>query len=174
MSNFKKNIVLIGFMGTGKTSVGKILARELDRPLVDVDQAIEEKEKRKIAEIFEKSGEAYFRAVEKEAVREAAVRESVVITTGGGAVLDPENLDALRRNGTLIALSAKPETIYERVKNSRHRPLLKGEDLLAQIQKLLEIRKPHYEKADLTLDTDGQTSAEVAARILKRLSQNEE
>ncbi|MBI4432818.1 MAG: shikimate kinase [Candidatus Omnitrophica bacterium] len=166
----KKNIVLIGFMGTGKTSVGKILARELKRPLIDIDHRIEETEKRKIAAIFEKEGEAYFRAIEKKAVTEAAAREGIVITTGGGVVLDPDNMAALKKNGTVIALMATPETIVQRVKDSAHRPLLKGEDLPGRVNDLLEKRKAQYAQADLKMDTDGQTPHQVAVRILKELS----
>src|SRR3989338_3633633 len=131
-----KNIVLIGFMGTGKTSVGKILASKLGRPVADVDQRIEERQKRKIREIFESEGEARFRAFEKEAVAEIASGEGVVITTGGGVVLDPANIAALKKNGILVALSATPETIHRRVKNARHRPLLLKTDVFGEIKRL--------------------------------------
>src|SRR5438105_4579308 len=104
-------------MGTGKSSVGRILARRIKREFVDLDRYLEEKEQRRIREIFEKEGESYFRAAEKEAVMHWASKENKVITTGGGAVIDPDNFAALKQNGILITLLAKPETIYERVKN---------------------------------------------------------
>ena len=165
-----KNISLIGFMGTGKTSVGKILGKRLNRPVMDVDFTIEEKEKRKIGEIFKNSGEAYFRSVEKEAIREICRQQSLVITTGGGAVIDPENLEALKASGWVIGLSATPETICQRVKDSRHRPLLDGEDKLGEVKRLLAARKPFYEKADFYFETDGRSSAQVAGLILEKLA----
>ena len=164
-----KNVVLTGFMGTGKTSIGKILAKKLNCPVIDLDRQIEEKEKRKINEIFEKDGEAYFRRLEKEAVREAAQNEGVVITTGGGAVLDPENVRALREKGLIVALFAKPETIYKRVSHSMARPLLNKADKFSEIKKLLEIRRPFYEKCDLKIETDGHTATEVVDMILEGL-----
>ncbi len=163
-----KNIVLIGFMGTGKTSVGKILAAKLNRKLVDVDQRIEEKEKRKIGEIFENDGEPQFRALEKEMIREVSKERGIVITTGGGAVLDPENVGALKENGQLVLLKASPETILERVKRSKHRPLLKGEDRLAQIKRLLIQREPFYHCADVEIETDGLSAVPVAKMILEK------
>ena len=164
-----KNIVLIGFMGTGKTSVGKILAKRLNRPVVDVDLYIEENEKKKIHEIFEKEGESRFRALEKEAIQKICKRQGVVITTGGGAVIDQENFEALKASGCVIGLLAKPQTIFNRVKNSRHRPLLTGRDRLKEIEKLLAERKPFYERADFYFDTDGRTASQVADLILKTL-----
>ena len=165
----KKNIVLIGFMGTGKTSVGKALAKKLGRPVIDIDRIIEEKEKRKIGDIFKKDGEARFRAIEKEAILSQAGKEGAVITTGGGAVLDPANVEALRTNGCLVALLASSETIYERVRNAKHRPLLNGKDMRAEISRLLEIREPHYRRAEYQFETDGLTADQVADMILEAL-----
>ncbi len=164
-----KNIVLIGFMGTGKTSVGKIIARKLGREAVDVDSFIEEKQGRKISEIFEADGEAAFRKIEKEAVREISQMTNVVITTGGGVVLDPENMENLKKNGWLVALSASPETIFRRVKNSRHRPLLKSPNMFLEIKRLLAERKPFYTAADYTFETDRKTAGQVAENILVTL-----
>ena len=165
-----KNIVLIGFMGTGKSSVGRILAKRAKREFVDIDRYLEEKEKRKIRDIFEREGEVYFRKLEKEAILRWASAGNKVITTGGGAVVDPENLSVLKANGILITLVAKPETIYERVKNSKRRPLLNGsEDLFSEIQKLLEKRKPFYEKSDYYFDTDGKSASQVANLMQKVL-----
>ncbi len=161
-----RNIVLVGFMGTGKTSVGKALAKKLKRCLVDVDRRIEEKEKRMIREIFEKEGEPYFRKLEAEVIREVCRQRGVVITTGGGAVLDPANVAALRESGILVCLSARPETIFKRVKNSEKRPLLPTGDKLAQIKKLLDAREPFYEMADHRIQTDEQSPEETAACII--------
>lgn len=167
----KKNIVLVGFMGTGKTSVGKALAKKLGRPVIDIDRVIEEKEKRKISDIFEKEGEPRFREIEKETIRAQAAREGAVITTGGGAVLDPQNVEALRKNGTLVALLASPETIFERVSNAKHRPLLIGKDMLAEIKRLLAVREPYYRQSDHQFQTDGRTAGQVADMILNALKE---
>ena len=165
-----KNIVLIGFMGTGKSSVGRILARRLRREFVDLDRYLEEREKRKIREIFEKEGEPYFRAIEKEAVNVWSCKQNLVITTGGGTVIDPENRSALKENGILVTLVASPETIYQRLKNSKKRPLLNDkEDLRHEIGVLLEKRKPFYKKSDFYFDTDGKNASQVASLILRVL-----
>jgi len=163
------NLALVGFMGTGKSSVGRILARKTGRTLVDVDQRIEEKDGRSIPEIFETDGEARFRAIEKEVILEASRGRSQVITTGGGAVVDPENMAALKGGGLVVALTAVPETVYRRVKDSRNRPLLKVGDVYAEIRKLMEIRKPFYDKADYQFATDGRTAPQVARMILETL-----
>ena len=167
-----KNIVLVGFMGTGKSTVGKILAKRLRRVWVDVDKRIEEAQKRKIAEIFESEGEAYFRRLEKEMIQTVASGQGLVITTGGGAVVDPANRAALKKNGFLITLSATPETIFRRVRRSGHRPLLKG-DLLTEIRRLLAEREPFYRESDGTFPTDGKTAAQVAGTIEAALQKDE-
>lgn len=166
-----RNISLIGFMGTGKTSVGKSLGRQTGREVVDVDHWIETKTRRKIRDHFKKSGEAYFRALEKEAIAELSGMTHTVITTGGGAVLDPANMAALKKSGWVVSLSASPETIYARVKNSSQRPLLKG-DAKTEIIRLLEIRKPLYAIADYNFCTDGLTPEQVAQLIVETLEKD--
>ncbi len=160
-------------MGTGKSSVGRLLARRTRREFVDLDRYLETQQKRKIRDIFETDGEAYFRSLEKEAVRHWASCEDKVITTGGGTVVDPENLAALKKNGILITLLARPETVFHRVKNSKTRPLLKNApDLLGEIQKLLQERKPFYEQSDYYFETDGKSASGVARLIQNALIQN--
>ena len=166
-----KNIALIGFMGTGKSSVGKELAKKLGREHVDIDALIEKVQKKKVAEIFEGPGEAAFRRLEKETILSVSRREGLVITTGGGAVLDPQNLAALREKGVVICLAASPETIFKRVKHSPHRPLLLGEDRLGQIRRLLETRRPFYSQSDGLFETDGLTPSQVAVSILEFLKE---
>jgi shikimate kinase len=156
-------------MGTGKTSVGKSLGKKLNCAVVDIDRLIEEREKRKISEIFEADGEARFRAIEKEVIRVEAAKEGLVITTGGGAVMDPENLSALRANGWIVALLATPQTIYERVSHSRHRPLLNNTDMMGEIRRLLAVREPVYRQSDFQLNTDGCAPDDVAELILETL-----
>ena len=167
----KTNVVFVGFMGTGKSSAGRMLARKLKKTLWDVDQLIENKEKRTIRQIFETEGEAYFRRVEKEAIQTIAREDNVVITTGGGAVLDSENLRVLSEKGWIVALHASPETIFKRVKNSKKRPLLLGSDRMAEIRRLLEIRRPLYAKADFSIDTDGKNTAQVIQMILRAIKE---
>ena len=152
-------------MGTGKTSVGKVLSKKLGRPLVDIDQHIEQSHKRKIADIFEKEGELYFRSLEKDAIRWAAQQEGLVITTGGGAVLDAENRENLKRDSHVVALLAKPETVFKRVKNSRKRPLLNKPDMLAEIKKLMIARQPYYQEAHFCFESDGKTSTQLGMKF---------
>lgn len=171
-----RNISLVGFMGTGKTSVGKALGRQSSRNVIDVDQWIENRTRRKIRDIFEHEGEPRFRVLEKEAIAEIARLEGVVITTGGGAVLDPANVEALKKCGWLVALSAKPETIFERVKDSRHRPLLQTgatAETRQEIVRLLSARAPFYAKADYTFETDGLSPEQVAQLILETLEKEQ-
>jgi len=165
-----KNIVLTGFMGTGKTEVGKLLAKKLSYTFVDADTEIELQEKMPITEIFKRFGEPYFRDVESEVIKRLSKMERVVISTGGGAVLRNENVANLKRNGILICLQARPETIYERTKHDTSRPLLQVEDPLQRIKELLEIRRPYYEKADIMIETDNKTPEEVAQEIIDKVS----
>ena len=168
----ERNISLVGFMGTGKTSVGKAIGRQTSRNVIDVDQWIENRAHKRIRDIFEKDGEQRFRALESEAIAEISRLKGVVITTGGGAVLDAGNVEALRKSGWLIALSASADTIFERVKDSRHRPLLRGtaaSQIHPEIIRLLEERKSLYATADYEFRTDGLTPDEVAHLILETL-----
>lgn len=164
-----KNIVLTGFMGTGKTEVGRLLARKLGYKFIDADSVIEEDQKMSITEIFKRFGEPYFRDIESKVIKRLSEMEGVVISTGGGAVLRQENMDNLRKNGIIICLMASPETIYERTKKDTSRPLLQVENPLQRIKELLDFRRPYYEKADIMIDTDGKTPEEVAREILKKV-----
>jgi len=156
---------LIGFMGTGKSSVGRELSKRLGVDFVDIDQWIEEHHDKKIPEIFAEEGEARFRQLEKEAVLELTKKKGREIAPGGGAVVDPENLKVLKDYGVTVALRASAETIHERVRHAKHRPLLRGPDRLTAIRDLLEKRKPYYDQADIQVDTDGLTPAQAADRI---------
>ena len=165
-----KNIVLLGFMGTGKSAVGRALAKELKYRFVDTDQRVEEKSGKKIAELFTENGEAYFRELESQAVQEAVQQGACVISTGGGAILNPKNLEALRRNGFLVLLESDPEVILKRVqKRAGQRPLLKGSDPLAEITRLLEERAPYYRCADFTVNTSYLQVEEVTRAIKKKV-----
>ena len=162
-----QDIYLVGFMGTGKTAVGRRLAKELGLRLVDIDDLLVKKEKRSIKDIFAQSGEPYFRKAEKEALKEVAGKRRQVVVCGGGIVIDPKNIMTMKQSGRLICLSARPEVILERTKRYTHRPLLNVADPLAKIKELLANRKPYYAKAGLTVDTSDLTIQQVAEKILE-------
>lgn len=159
-----RNLVLVGFMGTGKSTLGRAVARVLGRPFRDTDALVVARVGSPIREIFAREGEAGFRRHEAAVVAQAASATGYVLATGGGALANPDNLHALRANGLLIALHARPEVILARVGGRRagaHRPLLDTPDPLARISELLKARAPLYAEADLELNTSelGQRGA---------------
>lgn len=159
------NIVLIGFMGTGKTTVGRRVAAHLGRPFIDTDALIEARAGRPILRIFAEDGEEAFRRLESEVVAEASAQAGVVIATGGGVVLRPENMARLRRSGVIVALRADPRAILARVGAGRGRPLL-GPDPEARVRHLLEQRDALYRAADLTVETTSLSVDEAASRVI--------
>ncbi|AKL97402.1 shikimate kinase [Endomicrobium proavitum] len=159
------NIVLTGFMGSGKSAVGAELAKKLGFEFVDTDETVEKASGVKISEIFALYGEETFRNMEFEAVAAAAEKDNAVIATGGGAVLNAQNIINLKRNGIIIYLKASPEIIYARIKNETHRPLLKLADPLSEIKKLLSARKDAYEKYDFSFDAGEGSPREIAQKI---------
>jgi len=162
-----KNIVLTGFMGTGKTEVGKILSQKLGFVLIDSDAEIEREQKTTIADIFNRFGEAAFRDMESAMIKRLSVLKKAVLSTGGGAVLRAENMDALRSNWVIVCLEATPETILSRTSTSKDRPLLQVADPLQKIRDLYEFRRPYYEKADIIINTDNISPLQVAEEIIK-------
>jgi shikimate kinase len=166
MGNRLKNIVLTGFMGAGKTEVGRVLARRLGYVLIDVDDEIEKEQSMKIADIFKQSGEPFFRDIESAMIRKLSEREGAVISTGGGAVLRQGNMDTLRKNGVIVCLTASAGTLYERTKKNMARPLLQVDDPLGKIKELLGARQPYYEKADIIVDTEKKSPLQVADEII--------
>lgn len=162
----KSNIVLFGFMGTGKTRVGRAVAEQLGMTYVDLDDLIEAREGTAISTIFADKGEPYFRQVESQIAAEAAQLEGHVIATGGGIVLNEANVRTLERAGVGICLDATPEAIYERVKNETHRPLLSVDDPMARIRALLEYRRPFYAKVAHTIDTTGKPVEAVVDEVV--------
>lgn len=162
-----KNIALVGFMGTGKSAVGRILARKLDREFIDMDTLIETRAGKAISAIFADEGEPAFRALERALVQELSAAGDRVIATGGGVVLNPDNLADFDRNSVVVCLLAQPETILERVARDTHRPLLEGDaDKAAAIRELLAKRQSLYEAIPLQVVTDHQTAQEVAQKVL--------
>jgi 3-dehydroquinate synthase len=160
-----KNVVLTGFMGTGKTVVGISLAEEMGYEFVDTDRLIEQKTGQSISEIFRDYGEARFRKIEKEVIRQLSGREGLVMATGGGVVMDPENVASLRQKGWLICLTAQPETILSRLKEHQDRPLLNSSDRLSEVERLLDLRRPFYDQVDYTIKTDHMNVRQVARKI---------
>lgn len=160
-----KNIVLVGFMGTGKTAVAKLLSERLKRAYVSTDEIVERVQKSPISEIFSKLGEDYFRRLEKQVAKEVSSLEGVVIDAGGGIVIKEENLKNLKKNGTIICLTATVDVILERTKGKKHRPLLNADDQKKKIEELLAGRAPYYAKADFTIDTSSLSVEDVAKKI---------
>jgi shikimate kinase len=164
------NIVLVGFMGTGKSAVGAHLAQALGWPFLDTDALIEERAGCRIAEIFARAGEPGFREQESAVVAEAAAQDRVVIATGGGVLGRDENVSRLKANGRLVCLTARPEVILERTHPWGDRPLLgTASDPRQAVERLLRDRAPRYALADLTIDTSDMTIEAVAGRVLAGL-----
>lgn len=170
-----ENIILIGFMGTGKTTVGRRLAAALGKEFVDTDAEVERITGLTVAQIFARYGERRFRAEEALAVARACAGRGRVISTGGGAVLDPANVAAMRRAGMVVWLTATPEIIQRRVGRRSDRPLLARDNSLEHIRELLSKREPHYRAcADFTVDTSALSVGEVVEEIIKRLAGKED
>jgi len=161
-----RNIALIGFMGSGKSTVGRLLAQHLQFEFVDTDALIEASAGSSISEIFEKSGEGTFRALEKQIVDEVSRLERTVISTGGGLPAKAENLASLKGHSLVVCLWASAEVIWERVKHQTHRPLLRSADPLETIRKLLVDREPFYKQADVLVHTEQRPAKEVAQHVL--------
>ncbi len=170
----KTNIVLIGFMGAGKTEVGKILAARLGRKLVEMDRLIAEWVGKPIARIFDEDGEVAFRELEITITREVARGRNLVVACGGGVVLNMINIDRLREQGRVIYLHASPEIILKRVSGSTERPLMNTPDRAQRIKGLMVFRKPFYERAaDMTIDTSRLSINTVAERVIRKLGEDE-
>lgn len=170
----KKNIALTGFMAAGKSVVGRKLAHRLKRDFVDLDRAIEEKEGMKVSEIFDRKGEGYFRKVEKETLHGVLQKNGQVVATGGGTILDRENLDLLKGRSLLICLTAPPEALLRRSGSGKDRPLLKGSDRQEQIEGLLKQRGKSYAQAHFTIDTARLSVDEVVEKIIEAVGDRQE
>lgn len=166
-TEMKTNIFLIGFMGSGKSTISRTLKEKYGMRLVEMDEAIEEQEKKKISEIFAESGEPYFRALETKLLERLAQQGNTVVSCGGGVPMRAQNVEIMRRSGRVVYLSAEPETVYERIHSQHHRPLLEGNMNVSYIAALLEERLPRYQAAaDLTVRTDGRSADEICEEIL--------
>jgi shikimate kinase len=169
---FRGNIFLVGLMGAGKTSVGKLLARRLGKTFYDSDHEIERSTNVRIPVIFEIEGEAGFRARETRILADLVKLPDVVLATGGGAVLAPQNRALLSQHGTVVYLRASPRDLWQRTRHDRNRPLLQTEDPLAKLTELYAQRDPLYrEVADVIVDTGNQSLMSLAHRLEQKLSQ---
>lgn len=167
-----KNIVLIGLMGAGKSSVGKKLSQLSDYDFVDTDDLIEKKLGLTISEIFAQRGESFFRELEASVILDLSSQEKLIISTGGGSLQNPLNLENLKQNGFLVYLKTTPESLYGRIKNEKHRPLLCNDNPLATLKELLIKREEQYLQADFTIDTTDKDIDEITNEILKVYNEN--
>ena len=166
----KQSVFLIGPMGSGKTAVGRALARRLALPFADSDAEVESRTGVDIAYIFEREGEEGFRIREREAIDALTQAAGIVLATGGGAVLLPENRERLAARGTVVFLDTTIEQQLERTRRSRHRPLLAGADRREKLEELAKVRDPLYRSiAAITIQTDGRAPVAVAADIARAL-----
>jgi shikimate kinase len=164
------NLALIGLMGTGKSSVGRAAAELLRFAFIDTDELIENETGKKISEIFAQQGEAAFRKYERDVVNALSARRQTVIATGGGLATDLSNLTSLKSHALVVCLWASPETIWQRVREQTHRPLLQTADPQAKIKELLEQRGPAYRQADVLLHTGFRSTKEVVQQVLHQFN----
>lgn len=165
-----KNIILVGFMGCGKTTIGKKLAKMFGYEFIDMDIEIEEKNGMKISDIFKEYGEGEFRKMETALCGELSQKSGCVIATGGGVIKNEENMRLLKTNGSVLYIKASPEHIYKNIKNDKTRPLLDCEDKLERIKTLMEERRPMYEgRRDIAVEITGMNSHDAAGLIRETL-----
>lgn len=168
----KKNIFLTGFMGSGKTSLGKILSGMLDVDVFDTDELITRLQGMSVAEIFSSYGESFFRDRESEVLELLGQKApgTCVVSTGGGAVLREKNRAAIKKSGLVVYLDISAEEAYCRLKETEGRPLLKAENPLERIEQLLKERTPFYLQADICIDVNGKALQEIAAELVAKLA----
>lgn len=165
----RKNIVLIGMMGAGKSTIGHLLDERLkDFFYLDMDKEIEKLAQKHIPEIFAQDGEAHFRKLEHELIQKYSNYHNQVISTGGGIVENIENINLLKKNGVVFYLSAKIDTLYERVRKATNRPLLKHPNPKERIKELVQKREPFYKMADFEVDTDNKDLVQIVQEILDK------
>lgn len=166
-SSTKPNLYLVGFMGSGKSTVGRLAAQRLGLRFVDSDHAIEERAGRRIADIFATEGEAAFRAMERAFVEREEADSRSLVACGGGLVAQPGMMELVKAKGLVFALVASAEGIYERTKGNLNRPLLNVPDPLAEIRALLAKRAPFYDRADVQILTEGRSVADVVGHVCR-------
>ncbi len=172
---FDYNIVLIGFMGTGKSTVSDCLHSMFGMKVVEMDQVIAEREQMSIPDIFAAYGEEYFRGLETRLLVEMQSQKNTVVSCGGGAALRERNVAEMKKNGKVVLLTASPETVYERVKDDGGRPLLEGRKDVKGISELMEQRSAKYEAAaDIVINTDNKTARQVCEELVQRFMEMKE
>ena len=172
---FDYNIVLIGFMGAGKSTISAFLRDALAMDVVEMDQVIAERERMSISDIFEKHGELYFRDLETKLLVELQEKTNTVVSCGGGVAMRECNVTEMKKNGKVVLLTAKPETILDRVKDSDERPLLNGHKNVEYIADLMEARRAKYEAAaDIVVQTDGKSALEICEEMIRKLRSADE
>lgn len=170
-----ENVFLIGFMGSGKSTVALCLAKNDGMDMIDMDQLIVEREGMSISDIFVQKGEQYFRDVETKLLIEMETEQNKVVSCGGGAVLREENVQAMKKCGQVVFLDAKPETILDRVKDDDNRPLLRGNKNVQFIHDMMEKRQPKYEAAaDFIIHTDGKSADMICKEIIEKVEKTGE
>ncbi len=169
---FNYNIVLIGFMGAGKSTISEFLKTAFAMDVIEMDQIIAEREGMSISDIFEAYGEQYFRDLETNLLIEMQSRTNVVISCGGGTPMRECNVVEMKKNGRVVLLTAKPETILDRVKDSHERPLIENNKTVSFIAELMEKRREKYEAAaDIVIETDGKDELQICEELIHRLRQ---
>ena len=167
---FDYNIVLIGFMGTGKSAISDLLKKKFGMDVIDMDQVIAQRQGMSISQIFETYGEEYFRDLETNLLIEMQSRTNVVISCGGGTPMRECNVAEMKKNGRVVLLTAKPETILDRVKDNHDRPLIENNKTVPFIADLMEKRREKYEAAaDIIIETDGKNKLEICEELVHRL-----
>ena len=161
-----KTIVLIGMMGSGKTTIGKLLGEKLTLRSIDIDVIIEQNEKRTVSEIFQNEGEKYFRNIERETIKKNFTNKDLIISLGGGAFEDQLTQELLLKNSTVIYLKTSPNVILERIKNNTIRPLLKNQMTVEKIQSIILQRQKNYALANITILTDNKNTDKIVEEIL--------
>lgn len=164
----QNNIILVGMMGAGKTTIGKELLNVLkDYTLIDMDSEIENREKMKISEIFEKHGEKHFRELETNLLKELRQNKNQIISTGGGVFEKEENRNILKETGTVFYLKASPEKLFDRIKSQTHRPLLQQGFGVEKVKSILNAREANYSKADIIINTENELPQNIVKRIVE-------
>lgn len=166
-----KNIVLIGLMGSGKSTIGRTIAKKLGRRFIDTDRLIERKTGKTVAEIFDGEGESAFRKIERETIKKISQYIGIVIATGGGALKEIENFKFLKESGWIIALYASPSTLYQRIAGKRIRPLLLNqEDPVKKLEEVFNERKNAYAMADFQISTENKNINQIADEVIDLLN----
>lgn len=171
---FDYNIILIGFMGAGKSTISDYLSTMFAMDIVEMDQMIAEREEMTIPDIFATYGEEYFRTLETNLLIEMQSKKNTIVSCGGGAAMRERNVQEMKKNGRVVLLTASPETIYERVKDSDDRPVLNGRKNVKGISELMEQRREKYEAAaDVVVNTDGKTVLQICEELVQKVTEME-